>query len=113
MFPGRVNPKKMKQMMKQMGMEMEQIEDVQRIVISTAKGAYVFDSAEVVAMTMQGVTTYQITGEPRFEPVSVQIPDEDIALVREQTGATEDQVRTALKETEGDIAEAIMKLSKT
>ncbi|MFA6673427.1 MAG: NAC domain-containing protein, partial [Methanoculleus sp.] len=29
MFPGKINPKKMKQMMKQMGMEMEEIEGVE------------------------------------------------------------------------------------
>ena len=48
--------------MKKLGMNVEQIEDVQSIVIKTPKGNWVFDSAEVSAMTMQGQTTYQITG---------------------------------------------------
>ena len=48
--------------MKKLGMNVEQIEDVQSIVIKTPKGNYVFDSADVQAMTMQGQTTYQITG---------------------------------------------------
>jgi nascent polypeptide-associated complex subunit alpha len=74
MMPGNINPRKMKQMMKQLGMQVEQIEDVQKIVIYTSKGNWVFDAAEVSAMTMQGVTTYQIAGTPRFEDAVSQIP---------------------------------------
>jgi len=111
MFPGRVNPKKMKQMMKQLGMEMQPIEDVRRIEITTGKGTYVFDQADVVSMTMQGVTTYQVTGEPRFEEGAPVIPEEDVQLVMDQTQAPEDKVRRTLTETKGDIAEAILRLS--
>ncbi|MDD1667554.1 MAG: nascent polypeptide-associated complex protein [Methanomicrobiales archaeon] len=110
MFPGKVNPRKMKQMMDKMGMSMASLEGVERIVISTAKGEYVFDAAEVVAMTMQGVTTYQITGEPRFVAKAPAISDEDVKLVMEQTKAPEEMVRKVLAETKGDIAEAILKL---
>jgi nascent polypeptide-associated complex subunit alpha len=110
MLPG-MNPKKMKQMMKQLGMQVEQIEDVSRIVITTPKGQYIFDNAEVSAMTMQGVTTYQVLGEPRFEPAAPLIPAEDVSLVAEQTGVTEEAAKKVLTETKGDIAEAIMRLS--
>ncbi len=112
MFPGKMNPKKMKQMMKQMGMEMEELEGVEKIVIYAANGNYVFDNASVVATTMQGVTTYQITGDARFEEAAPEIPDEDVALVASQTGVTEEAARAALTETRGDIAEAILKLAQ-
>jgi nascent polypeptide-associated complex subunit alpha len=105
-----MNPRKMKQMMNKLGMEMEPVEGVERIVISTAKGDYVFDAAEVVAMTMQGVRTFQITGEPRFEPRAPAITGEDVRLVMEQTKAPEEKVRRTLAETKGDIAEAILRL---
>lgn len=112
MFPGgKINPKKMKQMMKQLGMEIETLEDVQRVVIETGKGKYVFDEAEVVATIMQGVTTYQINGEARFEPAALEIPEDDVKLVMEQTGATADAAREALAATGGDIAEAILRLT--
>jgi len=111
-FPGgKINPKKMKQMMKQLGMEMETIEDVRRIVIETGSGNYVFDGAEVVATIMQGVTTYQITGEARFEPAAIEIPEDDVRLVMEQTGASAEAARGALKATGGDIAGAILRLT--
>ena len=35
MFPGNVNPKKMKQMMKQMGINIEEIEGVEEVTIRT------------------------------------------------------------------------------
>jgi nascent polypeptide-associated complex subunit alpha len=111
MMPGNINPKKMKQMMKQLGMQVEPIEDVTKIVISSAKGDYIFDAAEVTAMTMQGVTTYQIVGQPRFEPAALPIPDEDVKMVSEQAGVPADAAREALQKTRGDIAEAILLLT--
>lgn len=111
MMPGNINPRKMKQMMKQLGMQVEPIEDVRQIVISTGKGAYIFDAAEVAAMTMQGITTYQITGQPRFEPAAAEIPDDDVKMVAEQAQVSPDAARSALQKTGGDIAEAIILLS--
>lgn len=102
----------MKQMMKQMGMEMEEIEGVEKVVIYTPAGNYIFDDAQVVATTMQGTTTYQLTGEARFEEAVPDIPDDDVALVASQAGATEEVARATLIETRGDIAEAILKLSQ-
>jgi|SRR5271157_2013982 len=112
MLPGGINPKQMKQMMKKLGMQVEQIEGVREIVITTPKGRYIFEQAEVSAMTMQGVTTYQIVGNPRFEEAAPEIPPEDVSLVASQTGATEAVAKAALTETKGDIAGAIMRLSE-
>jgi nascent polypeptide-associated complex subunit alpha len=106
-----VNPKQMKAMMKKLGMSVEQFEDVQQIVIKTGKGNYIFDTAEVTAMTMQGVTTYQIMGQPRFEEGSVEIPKDDVAMVAAQAGVPEEKAKEALVATRGDIAEAILHLS--
>lgn len=98
-------------MMKQLGMQVEPIEDVQKIVISTPKGSYIFDVAEVAAMTMQGITTYQITGQPRFEPSAPEIPEDDVKMVAEQAQVSPDSAREALRKTGGDIAEAIIHLT--
>ena len=101
----------MKAMMKKLGMNVEQIENVQSIVIRTPKGNYIFDTADVQAMTMQGVTTYQITGTPRFEEAAPEIPQEDVTMVAAQANVPEEKAREALVATKGDIAEAIMKLA--
>ena len=97
--------------MKKLGMQVEPIEDVESIVIKTPKGNWIFDSAEVTAMTMQGTTTYQVTGNPRFEEAATVIPDEDVAMVAEQAQVSQEKAKEALVATKGDIAEAIVKLS--
>lgn len=61
---------------------------------------------------MQGMTTYQINGNPRFEEGEVEIPQEDITLVSEQAQVGKDEAKEALKASGGDIAEAIIKLSE-
>jgi len=101
----------MKAMMKKLGMQVEQIEDVQSIIIKTPKGNYIFGSAEVTAMTMQGSTTYQIVGEPKFEAAAPEIPKEDVTMVAAQAQVSEEKAKEALIATKGDIAEAIMRLS--
>lgn len=111
MIPG-VNPKQMKQMMKKMGMTMEEIEGVEKVVIYTASGNYVFDNADVVVTDMKGMKTYQLSGDVRFEEAMPEIPEEDVTLVASQAGATEEAARNALTECRGDIAEAIIKLSQ-
>nr|WP_319538964.1 nascent polypeptide-associated complex protein [uncultured Methanospirillum sp.] len=110
MIPG-MNPRKMKQVMKQLGMDVRPVEDVQEIVVTTPKGRYVFDQAEVAIMKMQGVTTWQITGEPRFEDAVLEIPDDDVSLVAEQANVPMDTARAALEASKGDIADAILKLA--
>ena len=103
----------MKAMMKKLGMQVVQIEDVISIVFKTPKGNYIFDSAEVTAMTMQGTTTYQIIGEPRFEEAAPDIPKEDVAMVAAQANVSEEKAKEALVATKRDIAEAIMRLSSS
>ncbi|GAB7015657.1 nascent polypeptide-associated complex protein [Methanogenium cariaci] len=111
MMPG-VNPKKMKQMMKQLGMKMEDIEGVERVVIYTTEGEYVFEPAEVVVTTMQGTKTYQLQGsEPVFTPKAMEIPDDDVSLVAEQAQVSPDEARAALIAAKGEIAEAIIRLT--
>ena len=97
--------------MKKLGMNVEQIEDVQSIVIKTPKGNYVFDAAEVTVMTMQGSVSYQIQGNPRFEAAAVEIPKEDITMVAAQANVSEEKAKAALVASKGDIAEAIMQLA--
>lgn len=59
-----MNPRKMKQMMKQMGIDVEEL-DAERVVIETADGDdLVFDGAQVTKMDAQGQETYQIVGSP-------------------------------------------------
>jgi nascent polypeptide-associated complex subunit alpha len=111
-MPGRMNPRQMNQMMKRLGIQVKEIENVKKVIIQTDSKEYIFDDAEVTMMDAQGQKTYQISGRPKIVTKEDEIPKEDIDLVVEQTGKSKEEAIKALKETKGDIAEAIMKLTK-
>lgn len=104
---GGLNPKKMQQMMKQLGINQEEIE-AERVIIEKSDGKIVIENPSVQKIKMQGQESWQVTGEAREEEEGIR--DDDVKLVMEKTGKSEEEVRKALEESE-DIAEAIMKLS--
>jgi nascent polypeptide-associated complex subunit alpha len=106
-----MNPAKVKQMMKQMGINVNEINDVQQVIIRTPDKDIVFNDASVSVMTAQGVDTYQIVGTPEEIAREVEIPEDDVRLVAEQTGVPVEKARQALKDASGDLAEAILALS--
>ena len=121
---GGLNPSKMKQMMKQMGIDIEEI-DAEEVVIKTADEELVFTDAEVQLMDAQGQQTYQVVGSPErrergaggdepaleeAEAGEAGIPQGDIDLVAQRTGAGEDAARDALEATDGDLAAAVERL---
>ena len=114
MFPGLgkgMNTRKAQQMMKQMGIRITDIENVEEVTIRTSDYDIIFDDAAVSITETAGTKIYQLTGTPQERAREVAIPDDDVRLVIEQTGASEDSARKALEESGGDLADAIMKLS--
>lgn len=128
-----MNPRKMKQMMKQMGIDVEEL-DAERVVIETADGDdLVFDGAQVTKMDAQGQETYQIVGspdevadagaggaaaveggdadDPALDDASDDgIPEEDVKLVAQQAGVSKEAAREALEAANGEPARAISDL---
>ncbi len=111
-MPGKMNPRQMNKMMKRLGINIKEIKNVKQVVIKTDTKEYIFDDADVTIMDAQGQKTYQVTGNPRVEEKEEGIPEEDINLVMEQTGKSKDEAKKALEETDGDIAEAVLKLTE-
>lgn len=122
MFPGgKINPKQLKQMertMKKMGMNMKELNDVEEVIIVLKDKEIIISNPEVSIMNAMGQETYQIVGDSSErlkgstdDDVKVEIDDDDIELVASQTGKSRKEAETALKEANGDLAEAIMKLS--
>ena len=112
MMPGRMNPRQMNQMMKRLGINIKEIENVKKVVIQTDTKEYIINDPEVTIMDAQGQKTYQVTGRAQIKDLKEEIPQGDIDLVAEQTGKSKEDAEKALKETKGDIAEAIMKLTE-
>ena len=110
MIPGRINPRQLNQIMRRLGINIKNIENVEKVTIQTDTMEYIFEHPEVTIMEAQGQKTYQITGIPQVVERKEEIPMEDIKLVMEQTGKTKEEAKKALEKTQGDIAEAIIKL---
>jgi len=104
---GGIDPKQMASMMKKMGIKTETI-DAKEVIIKGQK-TIVIKNPTVTVVDMQGQKTYQIMGNAEEKKEESR---EDLELVMEQTGSTEDEARGALDESEGDIAVAILKLKK-
>ncbi len=110
MFPGMggLDPRKMKMMMKQLGIKSEEI-DAKRVIFELENGKLIIDNPQVSAIDMQGQKTYTVVGNAREEKG---VPSEDVKMVAEQAKVSEKEATKALEENDGDIAEAISKLKK-
>ena len=123
-----MNPRKMEQMMDQMGIDLTEI-DAEEVIIRTAEVEYVFDDADVQRMDAQGQQTYQVVGEPDERPRGesggggvdeadaggesgggeADVADQDVEIVAQRAGVSESAAREALAET-GDLAAAVQRL---
>lgn len=95
--------------MRQFGIKTEEIA-AKRVIFELQDKKLVIEQPQVTAMVVQGQKTFTVMGDAKEETAG--IPSEDIELVAEQTGATKKQAEQALIETNGDIAQAIVKLKK-
>ena len=104
---GGFDPKKMKSMMKQLGINQEDIE-ARRVIIEKEHSKIIIENPSVQKIKMQGQESWQIVGKAHEEALGVS--EEDINLVMEKTGVSREKAKAALEETK-DIAETIVKLS--
>ncbi|NJL43816.1 MAG: nascent polypeptide-associated complex protein [Nitrosarchaeum sp.] len=111
MMPG-MNPRMMKQAMKRMGIQQDEIEDAQQVIIRCSDREIVIDRPQVSKVMMMGQATYQVVGQASERALDqrVEVSEEDVQTVVDQAGVSEEEARTALEETNGDIAEAILRL---
>ena len=105
MMPG-MDPKQLERVMKTMGIKSKNI-DAKKVVIEQEGSKLIIENPQVVEIDMQGKKSYQITGEPKQEE---SISEDDLKMVMEQAEVSEEEAKKALKECNGDIAEAIIKL---
>ena len=107
-----MNPRKMQQAMKQLGIQQQEI-PAQEVIIRTGNKNIIIRNPSVTKVNMMGQETFQISGEIHEESKSVlpEISEEDVQTVIEQTGVTKDKAKKAIEKANGDLAEAIMNLS--
>lgn len=110
MFPGlSSDPKKMKQMLQQFGIKTEELE-ANKVIIESESKKLVIENPSITLMKVQGQNIYTIIGNALEQKKEPEIPESDISLVSEQAKVSKDEALKALKDSKGDIAEAIQKL---
>ena len=119
----------MARMMKKMGIEQKDVEGVKEVIFRFSDKEWVIKNPQITMIKQAGAETYQVGGTKTERGISgttsvediveeevpaneIEIPMEDAALVAGQTGVDIETAKQALKETDGDLAAAILKLRR-
>jgi len=102
------DPNMLRNVMKQL--KMEEIPATE-VVIKTSSGNIIVSNPSVQKMNMQGKDMFQISGDISNEE-TIEVSEDDIKMVMDQTGCSEDSAIDALGKSNGDLAGAILLLKK-
>jgi len=114
-----MNLRDLKRMMKRMGIDVEEMPGVKTVTLTVSDREIVLKNPQVTVMKVQGKKIYQIvssseevlsTEEAKVSEVN--FSEDDIAFVMSQTGVDKTIAIQALKQSNGDIAQAILLLEK-
>jgi nascent polypeptide-associated complex subunit alpha len=103
-----INPKQMQAMMKQMGINQQEIPSSRVIIEKEDGGKIVINNPSVMKIKMSGQESFQISGD--ISENDEKFSEEDMKVVMEKTGCSKEEALSALEKT-GDLAEAILELS--
>ena len=120
----RMDSRRARRMMKQMGMNMDELGDIKRVILQSDNKEIVIEGPQVTSINVQGTKMYQVAGgreterkiqaagavEVVLEEESLVLPEEDILLVAQQANVSIEKARAALENSDGDLAQAIIKL---
>lgn len=104
-----MNPKQMKKLMKKAGIKTKEL-PVNEIIFTFDNKKWEFIEPQVTEIDMMGQKSFQVVGT--FVEKELGFPEEDIKMVSEKADVSEEEAKKALKESGGDIAEAILNLSR-
>ena len=105
----------MRRMMDKMGLDMEEIPNVQEVIIKTDKKEIIIPKPSVTEMKSKENSIFQVIAES-FEEKELEVQifsEDDIILVCQQANCDEERAKEALAESKGDIAQAILKLTSS
>ncbi|MCX6709966.1 MAG: nascent polypeptide-associated complex protein [Candidatus Woesearchaeota archaeon] len=113
MFP-KINQRQLQNAMHQMGISQTEIE-AEEVIIKCRDRNIVISEPSVLKVKMSGDENFQISGKIREEKISSEpeITEEDIKTVMEKANASREDAEGAIKKSGGDLAEAILSLSKS
>jgi nascent polypeptide-associated complex subunit alpha len=114
----KISPREARRLMSRMGVKMEALDGVNKVVIYMAGKELLIEEPNVMVMEVGGQRVFQITGkvsEKTVEkaeetPEKPEISEEDVMLLASQTGVSVEEARKALKEAGGNLASALILL---
>jgi nascent polypeptide-associated complex subunit alpha len=112
MFKGN---RQFRRMFDRMGLNMNQLEDVEEVIIKTINKDIIIKKPTVAEIRSQESIIYQVIGN-EIEEVQKEVKkfnEEDIMLVAQQAGVSREKAERALEEAEGDLAKAILLLTQS
>ena len=115
MFPlpfGKADPKKMQEMLKQLGVKSKEI-SAEEVIIKSGEKKIVIREPQVTEIEFSGQKSFQIVGNVSVEEAGkerIEISKKDIKFVSEMLSVPEDKAKEALEKANGDIAKAILLL---
>ncbi|MCG2879959.1 MAG: nascent polypeptide-associated complex protein [Vulcanisaeta sp.] len=132
-----LNPRDVKRLLKRLGitdLNLEEVNGVTKVVIYLGDGSTIeVDKPVVTRIRFQGLSIYQVQAsdsnirinkpqiitapqprsliiQPTQQAGAYEPSEDDVKLVMEQTGCSREEAVNALRETNGDIAEAILRI---
>jgi len=105
--------REMRRMMDKMGLDMNELPNVQEVIIKTDKKEIIITKPSVTEMKAKDNSIFTVTADS-YEEMELEVPifsDEDIQLVSQQAGVDEEKAKSALEEAKGDLARAILLLT--
>ena len=105
--------RQMRRMMDKMGLDMQEIPNVQEVIIKTDKKEIILAKPQVTEMKAKDNSIFTVTAD-NYEEKELEVPifsDEDVQLVCQQASVDEEKAKNALAEAKGDLARAILLLT--
>ncbi len=106
-----INQTDMQKAMKKLGVRQEEIE-AEEVIIRSGQRDIIIKNPQVLKVNMMGQETFQVSGELFEVDKSKAETEDDAATIMGQTGCTKEEALEALEESNGNLAEAILKLQE-
>ncbi|MGE5706343.1 MAG: nascent polypeptide-associated complex protein [Nitrososphaerales archaeon] len=105
--------REMRRMLGKMGLEMNEMDGIEEVIIKTETKDLFLIKPQVIEMKGKDSTIFQIIATD-IEEKQREIPsfkDEDIVLVMQQANVSKEKAIQALTDSKGDLAQAILTLT--
>tara|TARA_B100001013_G_scaffold149559_1_gene88803 strand:+ start:1641 stop:1946 length:306 start_codon:yes stop_codon:yes gene_type:complete len=100
-------------MLEKMGINLEEVPDVEEVIIKTKEKELILKKVNVSKIKAKDTEMFQIVAEEIEEIIkeNKEIDEKDIHLVAQQAKVSLETAKIALEESNGDLAQAILKLT--